>query len=215
MSNETPPPETNPSGDSGGLSALTTALSLYVEEVADDCRICRRHWETTGVFVAGAGLRLTRYFVHTKPVMSHLRRAACRLPGWRASPFWGGDGVRWESLLQAVVAEDAAADHGLVVRGVSWWGRPVLVRTFPQKEGLLALELTLPCVSRDLPESPLRRVADGLRCHSHLIPDGVAAAIDRSRMRQPGSCSVWAYLTRAMPQGLFASQCVLGSAEGN
>ncbi len=203
--------------DSGydGLATLTTALALYLREVDDARRVCVQHEGTTTVSEDRGCLRITRLFLRTRQAIASIRTASARLPGWRVSPFWHTDGSRWQALEHASLRDHVPGAQGAMTRGIAWDGRPVLVRARPRGPGrLLELELLLPSLTRDLPEFPLRTVAEGLRCHAHLLPDCVATAVPLSEVPRPG-CSVRAYLERAMPQGLYASQCFLRPREGN
>jgi hypothetical protein len=199
-----------------GLAALTTALALYLREVDDDHRVCVQHEGTTTVSEDRGCLRLTRLFPRTRQAVASVRTVSGRLPGWQTSPFWHIDGTRWVALERESLRAHAPGARGAVTRGVAWNGRPVLVRARPRgPERLTALELLLPPLTGDLPELPLRTVAEGLRCHAHLLPDRVATPVRLSDVPRPDGITVRAYLQRAMPRGLYAGQCFSGQVEGN
>ena len=210
----TPPHSSDdPASEYDGLAALTTALTLYFTEVDDAYMVCVQHEGTTAVSETRGCLCLTRLFLQTPQVIASVRKGSVNLPGWRASPFWGADGGHWKEIECEALRNHPQNGRLAVTRGVSWNGRPVLIRMRPRSPGrFLALDLLLPPVSRDLPELPLRRVAAGLHCQAHLVPDKVAAAIPLSSLRSPGE-RVRAYLTRATPPGLYASQCFLTATE--
>ena len=209
------PPDSSaePASEYDGLAALTTALTLYFTEVDDAYRVCVQHEGTTAVSETRGCLCLSRLFQQTPQVLASVRQVSDSLPGWRASLFWSADGGHWTEIERESLRDHPAQCGPAVTRGVSWNGRPVLVRVRPHgPDRLVALDLLLPPVSRDLPELPLRRVAAGLRCHAHFVPDRVAAAVSLSALPRPGE-RVREYLTRATPPGLYASQCFSTATE--
>ncbi len=197
---------------SDGLATLTTALALYLEEVDNDYRACLRHEGTISVAEYRGGLRLTRFVPRTRAAVAYIQKSAARLPGWRQSPFWVQDGRGWEALARG---RPAATTDGLVFRGIAWNGRPMLIDVRPENaRELLVIDLVLPHIHGDLPELPIRRAADGSRCHSYLLPDQIAVARPLSTLSLCGADTVLTYLRRATPQGLYASQCFSRPREG-
>jgi hypothetical protein len=201
--------------DDDGLGRLTMALAGYIEEVNDYRDTCLRHEEATVVTSARKTLSLLRLFPLTDAAREHVRNAAERLPGWERSLFWAAekkacmDLRRRTSILVASEAGDV-----VVTRGISWAGRPVLVSATSTRDGrFLQVNLLIPEITEDLVELPLRRVAHGLGCHEYLLPESIARPVPRSKHR-PDSLPLRAYLTRAMPPSLYASQCLWPGGAG-
>jgi hypothetical protein len=83
----------------------------------------------------------------------------------------------------------------------------MLVHAFTRSAKTLVVGLVLPRLGSALPELPLRAVAQALQCHEYLVPAAVASAIEAARPSGERGCGVRAYLMRAMPQSMLASQC--------
>ena len=204
------PGQPEPDFDSDGLVSVTTALAGYLEEVDEACRTCLQHERTTVVSHAGGALRLTRFFPRSRATVAYIRRAAGGLPDWRQSPFRGAVRKGWERIREETVASPTTGPGGrlLLVRGISWEGRPVLVRVSAVgADRRLEVELHLPHVSPDLWELPLRTAAHGLLCHALLLPARVASPLPIAPVLPNGFCTLRQFLTRTAPQNLYSSQC--------
>jgi hypothetical protein len=195
--------------DMDALTACATALGSYLAEIEDYRATCLRYEAGTSMDLVSGCLRFTRAFPWSAAAAAHVTRTAQRLPEWERSPFWESDRDSWLALERQAVAQAgaSAAPPGLLIRGVSWEGRPVLVCASSVSDRLLLTGI-LPPVGAGLPELPLRVVAQGLACLADLLPDGVArplpATVKRGR-KEPWT--VRDYLARATPQNLCAGQC--------
>jgi hypothetical protein len=193
----------DPSADA--VAALTMALGAYLGELDDDRRTCLRHAATAIVSATPAGLRITRLFPRSRAATAQVRRAAGQLPDWRLSPFWAAHRRRWEAIARE--PPEGTDGRVLFTRGLSWEGRPALVRAAAVEPGRLEVDLLLPCLGPGLWELPLRTAATGLQCHEHLLPARVVRPLPRPAPLPPGHSSLTQFLTRATPQELYASQC--------
>jgi len=194
-----------------GLASLETALAAYLEEIDEYRNICLQHERTTAVFITGQTLRIVKQFGCEQRAVAYLREATNRLPIWKKSPFFATSRKTWIGLEKEATERNGtgASARPLLARGIAWEGWPILVCAWSiQEQGLLQLDLCLPPVATELPELPLRRAATALRCHAHLLPDWVARPRPLPKLAQPGSLMLREFLERAMPQNLYASQCL-------
>lgn len=197
------------------VAVLVTALGGYLDDVEQDCRECARLEAVATVVATGADLSLSWRVPRTRALTTRLRRSVGDLPGWRDSPFWASDRTRLEALdRQAWAGVATPRREDIVCRGISWHGRPVLIRATPAAEQV-TVGLLLPGVYREWPELPLRRVADAARCYAAIVPHDLARPSPRSSPLAAGAETVGRYLTRAMPPDLYASQCFALHQEQN
>jgi hypothetical protein len=190
------------------VADLATALAAYLASVERDSRLCLAQEQFAWVS-GGEDVRISWTLPADRGVTAALRASVAGLPGWDESPFW-------HSGLRRLEGAPGPLPAPLVVRGVCWQGRPVLVEARREsRRGRLRVELLLPALLRDWPELPLRRLADGVRCYLRLVPDDLARAAPRGPGPSPGAETVTAYLTRTMPPDLYASQCFARLVEQN
>src|SRR5947209_2072136 len=196
-----------------GLLSVSDALAGYLEEIDAYWTLCLQHEETTEASITEGALHLIRRFHWTAARASYAESAVERLQEWRRSPFWRTDGAAWRACEDAVRTGTSSPgeDSQSMIRGISWEGRPILACVSGREsDRLLRVELILLPVWREMPELPLRTVADGLRCHAFLLPKRIALPLPCST----SPSSIRQLLSRAMPPNLYASQCFsLGSAE--
>jgi hypothetical protein len=170
---------------------LADAFCAYLLEIDGYCDVCRRCEETVVVHERSAGIEVTRFYEFRDATLSHLRSALGVLGG------------------NDEIAQSRKKLSGPLLRySLSWEHRPVLVAAsfFPADATLLQVTLFLPHVKSDLPELPLRTLAHALLCHEFLLPGPIALPRPPPHMQR--SLSAFDYLQRAMPEKLYASQCI-------
>jgi hypothetical protein len=198
-----------PTADTDGLLALAEGLSGYLAEISTLRAICLRHESSATVRAAMGVLHVQRLFDPKSGVADRLAAHVNALPGWEQSLFWPSEQARWERLRARTAARWKADPRAgrVALRGVTWHGRPLLVSGCSQGAGApIQVVTSLPGLPLDLPELPLRQVAEALHCHEFLLPTSVAVPLpvgkhvgDWGHLRQ--------YLERAAPQNRYASQC--------
>jgi len=199
------------------LDLVTEGIISYLDELDGYRLACLRHETTTAVYGTDRALHLVQIFSGAKKTLAYVRRAARTLSGWERSPFWDTDQARWMQLLRDTNKRKATGSTRNLIfnRGVAWAGRPVLICVSSPADGrFFRLELLLPPLWQEPGMLPLRTVALGILCHEYLLPESVARPLPPSTLPMARYLSPQRYLTRAMPQNLFASQCFsLGGAE--
>jgi hypothetical protein len=170
---------------------LADAFCAYLLEIDGYCDVCRRCEETAVVHERLAGLEVARFYEFRDPTLSHLRSAL--------GVLGGNDEIAQsrKHLFTPLLRYSLLWEHRLVL---------VAASLFPADATLLQVTLFLPHVESDLPELPLRTLAHALLCHEFLVPELIASP--RPPPRLPRSLSVFDYLQRAMPEKLYASQCI-------
>jgi hypothetical protein len=205
-------------GDSpDGLLRIAEAIHLYLGEVQADAELCQRHEATIAVADTGHALATHEAYACSGAVEARVQQAAAALPSWQESPWWRGEGARWEQMkraLRAKARDGPGGRHPVIFRAAAWEGRPVLIQaTALNARAALVLGLHFPHVPAALPELSLRTAARALRCHEQLAPGAVARPLVPF-LNGPKYLTIREYLRRTMPQNLYASQCFFhGSAE--
>lgn len=194
-------PEPAPGNQPDWAALLAEALRNYLREVDDWRRVCTRHEQSAIVRESETGLEITRRFADREVNGRLLLAALARLPtekrlAPKSLPFGGARG----RLSSADESDDAR-------RSFRWQGRTVAVRSGPDPAdgALLRVTLFVPPPVSDLPVLPLRVIAEALRCHEYLVPTGDAAL---AIPPQFSGLTISAYLERAMPSNLYASQSI-------
>jgi hypothetical protein len=170
---------------------LADAISAYLLEIDGYCDVCRRCEKAVVVHKRSAGIEVARFFEFRDATLSHLRSAL--------GVLGGNDEI-------ALARKHLSAP--LLRYSLSWKHRRLLVAAslFQADMALLQVTLFLPHLVSDLPELPLRTLAHALLCHEFLLPEPIA--FPRPPPRLPQALSVFDYLQRAMPEKLYASQCI-------
>lgn len=204
-------PEVAQLGDDG-LGTLTEALASYLDEIDGYRMTCLKHETSTAVRVERRLVRLSRLVRDDTTVRTHLQSVAARLPGWEVSPYWTMDGEAWQRRTQRLSQEQGKkALQTLFTRCIAWDGLPMFLQVHPGKaERTIAVELILLPFTPVLPQLTLRLIAILLRCHEHLLPSWLAAALPQPITKS--SVSIREYLERTMPQNLYARQCILAAS---
>lgn len=196
--------------DNGGLDALTAALSAYLDELNDCHAICLRHEAFVTVQETVHGVWVGRTFSWHETLVESLRSNVERLPGWEETPFWPTEGGCWTGLLRRLrtAAPGATGTRHLLLRGLGWRGRALLAHAQSFREATqIRVELLLPPLPVVFADLPLRTVSLALRCHEFLVPQSVATPLRPPPGAGEAVFTLSEYLTRAMPENLFASQC--------
>jgi hypothetical protein len=199
--------------DHDGLSLLAQGFDLYLSELDRYRALCLQHESSTVISAWGPQPLVRRKFEVRASTLSFVCSRVEQFPPWQRTPHFGVEQKRWEHLRRGLLAR-SASDPGsrpLLCRGIAWEDRAFLVHAFAcgSTPVLHVGLLPLPTPS-DLPELPLRAVADTLRCHEALLPN--LAALDNDAPDAAGDwLTIRHHLARATPQNLYASQC-FGSA---
>jgi hypothetical protein len=194
--------------DTDGLSTLVQGMYAYLTELDTYRSICLRHELTASIRVEGDALCVSRTFTLHFATVTCLKNCSNRCPGWEFTPYWGLQRSEWDVLKKHIDAQmrENSKVRAMGTLGIAWDHRPMLINPFIlSADAKLVVELILPRLASPLPELPLRAVAQALRCHEYLVPAAIATPLP-----MPTSDREWgirAYLQRAMPQDLIASQC--------
>jgi hypothetical protein len=195
----------------GALDLLTEALTGYLDELDESRALCLRHEEATEVCTTPSGLHVTQHVPWNTAAASTVCSAGKAMAGWQQSVFWKTEGQSWAKREQD--ARRYVGRNLLLIRGVAWEGRPLLLCVSRQpKAGLLRVKVILLSLPVDLPELPVHQAASALRCLEHLLPRK-AHSLPLSSLPKRGSLGLREFLMRTTPQNLAASQCFsLGGA---
>ena len=194
----------------GDLYSLSGALLSYLQEVQEQHALVERHEGYVAIHTASKQLEVYRMFERNAETAQALRTAAERLPSWDQTPFWKQENNRWEKLAHEIEARMArhSKQHPILTRGIAWNNRPVLIHAYKfEPDPRMKVELILPTIPSLLPELPLRTLAQALQCHEYLIPSYIAKPVPPYEGHDTNFDTLSQYLSRTMPQGLYASQC--------
>lgn len=190
--------------DTDGLSCLTEGVHAYLQEIDDYRAVCRRHEGTAVVRQRRSQLQVARFFKNTSETATHLQsalRQLAALQGDHGRRDGGKDARRWRRHS----TQEKAWRCQIV-----WAGRLLSLDAYRSGEtAILQVNLHVPCVPRgDLPELPLRLLAEALRCHEFLLPDVVTAPLPVPPRQAAAFVGLREYLLRVTPPNLLASQCI-------
>lgn len=199
-------------GGSDGLELLSQALHGYHQEIDAQRSLCDKHTPTAAIHTKGKELQLYRLFERDEATAEHLRRVTDALPSWEETLDWNREGKNWEKLERDITGRMTKHEELLpiVTKGVSWEGRPILIHAYKfEADPTMKVELVLPHVELENPELPLRTIASALRCHEHLVPEGLAQARPPYERHEAEFISIPQYLSHTMPPELYATRHTL------
>lgn len=182
------------------LALCAEAILHYLEEVNRCWKVCRQHAQTAAVQDSDQYLVVFREFHHDDSVLEYLQGSSKQLECMEDD--------------QQNKRRAEGASHVVMSRSIVWETLSLRVRaSLHPAASLLRVDLIVPTHHGDLPQLPLRLLARALRCHDFLLPRCITAPLPLGLDETP--FSIRRYLTRAMPQNLYASQCISPSGAGH
>lgn len=176
-----------------GLEMLAHALYLFLQEVDGYRAVCVKHDATTELFRArNDTVWLKKSYEETPDLLDQLTRTVERLEGWETS-IWKHDLRQWKAMDKRIARESS-----LILRGVTYEGRPMLVRVC-RKDNVLEIHLAIIAVWLPGGDFPMRAVSEGLSFYEMLMPGYFGKPRGVSRLKT-GDYPIHAYLKRTMPR---------------
>lgn len=206
------------SHSTGGLSLLSTAIYGYLEDIANIKVLCGQYEANTAIHDRGRTLQVYRLYERHADTARSIRDMTQSLPSWKESLFWETEYNKFEKLERDVTARMKKHEklHPIATRGVSWERWPMLVHAYKfEPDPVMKVELVIPKCSSPLPELPVRDIVRALQCHSHLVPECVAKPLDPWTRHEAKFSTISEYLSRTMPDNLYATQCFQKSPSEN
>lgn len=192
---------------------LAESIFAYLKEIEECRNLCVQHQKTVAIHTRGKQLQIYRLFPADELTAKVLRKTVGDLPSWDELPFASSDLKTWDAIKKGVTnkMEKHSRQQPLVTQGIAWEGMPVLVHAYKfEPSPVMKLELVLPPANASLPILPLKQIASALRCHAHLVPDYVAAALAPYSYHETKFITLMEYLSQEMPEKLYATQCLQG-----
>lgn len=188
-----------------GLTGLADAILSYLREIQDCWTVCQRHEGTAVLRERHEGLEITRFFECRDQTLTHVESAIRLLA---VDPRIDGDDVPDLGCYGTKQQDRGSPSSSGMRAAIVWEARTGIVDACRSLSHASLLQVTLLLLPQgiDLPELPLRTVADALRCHEFLVPEVIGVPVPPPVSFR--SLTVREYLQRAMPSNLHASQCI-------
>ncbi len=200
-----------------GLTMFADAALAYLREIEVQRALCIKHNETAAIHDRGQSLQIYRLFKRDEVTARQMRNATEKLQPWEDSPYWQANRKQWVDMEQQVVRrmEKHHKQHPIITRGIVWEGvMPILVHAYKfEPDPIMKMELIVPPFGNLVPQLPLQLIAASLQCHEYLVPNYIAEPLPPYDHHEAKFSTLLEYLSRTMPRGLYASECLPSSIQ--